>query len=125
MRPAKSIYDFANKPIKVKGLINLIITLGMEDNVVKNEAEFLIVDQLSAYNAIIGQPLMKKTNMVMVVYCLTIKFPIPIRIRYVKANPTTERQCHIQSLQIGREVVGEPTTTPTKQAMGGDVLVID
>ena len=46
-RPTRPIYDFANQPIRVKGLINLSITLGTGDNVVTKEAEFLIVDHLS------------------------------------------------------------------------------
>ena len=60
LRLARSIYDFANQPIKVKGLINLPITLGTRDNVVMKEAELLIVDQPSTYNAIIDRPLMKR-----------------------------------------------------------------
>ena len=33
-----SIYGFANQPIKVKGLINLLVTLGTGDNMVTKEA---------------------------------------------------------------------------------------
>ena len=86
LRLARPIYGFANQLIKVKRLINLLITLGMRGNVVTNKAKFLIVDQPSTYNAIISQPLMKKTIMVTIVYCLTIKFPISIKVGYVKAN---------------------------------------
>ena len=70
-----SIYGFANQPIRVKGLINLPVTLGMGDNVVTMEAKFLIIDQPLAYNSIIGRLLMKKTSMVIAMYYLTIKFP--------------------------------------------------
>ena len=80
LRLIGSIYGFANQSIKVKRLINLPITLGTRDNVVTKEVQFLIVNQPSAYNAIIGRPLMKKTSIVTVVYCLTIKFPIPIGV---------------------------------------------
>ena len=54
LRPVGTIYGFANQPIKVKGLINLPITLGTRDDLVRKEAKFLIVDQPSTYNAIIG-----------------------------------------------------------------------
>ena len=62
-RPVRSIYEsnhftYHNRPGSVTEMVN-----------------FLVVDQPSAYNAIIGQPLMKKTNMVTTVYCLTVKFP--------------------------------------------------
>ena len=54
LRPTRSIYDISNQSIKVKGLINLPVTLGIGDNVVTKEVEFLIVNQPSTYNAIIG-----------------------------------------------------------------------
>ena len=95
LRPIEPIYGFNNQLIKVKCLINLPITLGMRKNVITKKVEFFIIDLPSAYNTIIDQPLMKKTSMVTIVYCLTIKFPTPTRVGYVKANLTTMRQCHI------------------------------
>ena len=89
LRPIELIYDFVNQPIKVKGFINLLITLGTGDNVVTKEVEFFIVDQPSAYNAIINRQLMIKISMVTIVYHLTIKFSTSIEVGYVKANPTT------------------------------------
>ena len=79
--------------------------------------DFLVVDQPSAYNAIIGRPLMKKTNMVSAVYCLTIKFPIPTGVGYIKADQAMARQCHIQAIHLGKQVVCKPdsgtiTSTP-------------
>ena len=53
--------------------------------------DFLVVDQSLAYNAIIVRPLMKKTSMVIVVYCLTVKFSTPTKIGYIKANQATTR----------------------------------
>ena len=41
------IYGFSNQSIKVKGLINLLVTLGTRDNVITKEAKFLIVNQPS------------------------------------------------------------------------------
>ena len=60
LKPARPIYDSANQSIKVKRLVNLSITLGTRDNAVTKEAVFLIVNQPSAYNAIIDRSLMKK-----------------------------------------------------------------
>ena len=71
------IYGFANQSINVKGLITLLVMLDQRENIVIEKEEFLVVDQPSTYNAIIGQPLIKKTSMVTVVHCLTVKFPLP------------------------------------------------
>ena len=75
-------------------------------------ADFLVIDQPSAYNAIIGRPLMKKTSMVIVVYCLIVKFPTPTGIRYVISN--------VISLQLNRQAISEPDKVVT-----GDVLAIE
>ena len=72
--------------IKVKRLVNLSVSLGEGENIVTMQVEFLVVDQPSTYNAIIGQSLMKKPSMVMIVYCLTVKFPTPTGVGYIKAN---------------------------------------
>ena len=59
LKPKGLTYDFVNQPIKVKGLITFPITLGKRENIMTEKAKFLVVDQPSTYNAIIGQPLMK------------------------------------------------------------------
>ena len=91
LRPAGLIYDFANQPIKAKGLINLSITLGTRENMITKEVEFFIIDQPSVYNAIIDRPLMKKISMVIALYYLTIKFLTSTKVGYVKANLTIAR----------------------------------
>ena len=53
-RPAKSIYGFANQAIQAKGLVTLLVTLSQRDNTMIEIVEFLVLDQPSAYNAIIG-----------------------------------------------------------------------
>ena len=58
--------------------------------------------------------------MVTTVYCLMVKFPTSMRIRYVKVDQEMTRQCHIQSLQLSRQVVGEP-----EREVFGDVLAIE
>ena len=83
-------------------------------------ADFLVVDQPSAYNAIIGRPLMKKTNMISTVYCLTVKFPTPTRVGYIKIDQATARQCHIQAIHLSKQAVSEPEKVVT-----GDVLAIE
>ena len=72
LRLAGPIYRFANQAIRAKGIITLPITIGQREHIVTEMVDFLVVDQPSAYNAIIGRPLMKKTNMVSTVYYLTV-----------------------------------------------------
>ena len=52
----RSIYGFANLPIRVKSIITLSVMLGQGEHIVTITIDFLVVDQPSAYNAIIDQP---------------------------------------------------------------------
>ena len=63
---------------------------------------------------------MKKTSIVTTIYCLTIKFLTPTRIRYIKANQATAWQCHIQSLQLSKQAIAESNEVITR-----DVLAIE
>ena len=108
IRPTWPIYNFTNQSIWIKGLIKLLVTLSLGDNLVTILAEFLVVDLPSTYNAIIFRPLMNKTSMVTTVYCLTVKFLTAIRIGYIKADQTIARQCHIQSLYLSKQVIRNP-----------------
>ena len=69
--------------------------------------DFLVVDQPSTYNAIIGRPLMRKMNMVSAVYCLIVKFPTSTGVDYIKADQAIARQCHIQSIHLSKQAVSE------------------
>ena len=63
---------------------------------------------------------MKKTNLVSVVYYLTVKFPTPTGVGYIKADQATVRQCHIQVIHLNKQAVSEPEKVVT-----GDVLTIE
>ena len=80
-------------------------------------ADFLVVDQPYAYNAIIERPLMKKTNMVSVVYCLTVKFSTPTGVGYIKVDQATARQCHIQAIHLSKQAVSEPEKVVTRNVL--------
>ena len=53
LRPVGSIYGFVNQLIQIKGLVTLPVTLDQRDHIVTKITNFIVVDQPSAYNAII------------------------------------------------------------------------
>ena len=119
LKPSGPIYGFANQSIRSKKIIILPITISQGEHTVTVMADFLVVDQLSTYNAIIGRPLMKKTNLVSTVYYLRVKFPIPIGVGYIKADQAMARQCHIQAIHLSKQIVSEP------EVVTRDVLSIE
>lgn len=76
------------------------MTLGHDDYKLTLLTCFLVVNQPLVYNAILGHPLMKQAQMVETVYCLTVKFPTPKGIGYVRADRTVEMKCYLNSLRI-------------------------
>lgn len=57
----KTIYGFANQPIKVINQITLPVKLDQRDNKFQVMAHLLVVDQTSNHNAIFRRPFMKFT----------------------------------------------------------------
>lgn len=46
-----------------------------------------------AYNTMFGRPLIKEMEMVTVIYFLTIKFPTPTGIGFIKGDMEKTREC--------------------------------
>uniref|UniRef100_A0A803NHZ4 Retrotransposon gag domain-containing protein n=1 Tax=Cannabis sativa TaxID=3483 RepID=A0A803NHZ4_CANSA len=69
------IYGFTGDKIALKGMIKLPITLGTAPVTAKSMANFAVIDQYSAYNVVIGRPILKKMKIVTSIYNLTMKFP--------------------------------------------------
>ena len=54
LTPSLPIYGFANQSIPIKGIITFPITMGDGEHTVTALVDFLVVDQPSAYNVILG-----------------------------------------------------------------------
>ena len=68
--------------------------------------DFLVVDQPSAYNAIIGRPGLNKLRAATLTYHLMIKFPIKEGVGEVKGDQLAARRCY----NISMKKVSNPTT---------------
>ena len=58
--------------------------------------------------------------MVSAIYCLTVKFPTPTGVGYIKVDQAMARQCHIQAIHLSKQIVPEP-----KEAVKEDILAIE
>ncbi|OMP05639.1 hypothetical protein COLO4_08703 [Corchorus olitorius] len=103
LMPSESIYGFRNKPIAVKGLIELPICLGDGENVIHVMSTFVVTYQLSGYNVVIGRPLMK-IRMVESIYCLKVKSPTLKGVGHMRSSQVQARQCHLTSLIISKKM---------------------
>ena len=69
------LYGFDGEMVYIEGAIQLPVTFGVHPAKVTQMVDFLLVDQPSAYNAIIGRPALNALRVVVSTYHLTMKFP--------------------------------------------------
>ena len=92
MRPIKTpLYRFGRERVYVEGTIQLPVTFGEHLAQVTQMVDFLLVDQPSAYNAIIGRSTLNALRAVISTYHLAIKFPIEDLVGEVKGNQAESR----------------------------------
>ena len=61
---------------------------------------FLLVDQPSTYNAIIGRPTLNALRVIVSTYHLTMKFPIGDLVGEVRGDQAESRQCYAMSTKV-------------------------
>ncbi|XP_074374821.1 uncharacterized protein LOC141715244 [Apium graveolens] len=93
------LYGFTGNSIGIKGLIKLPITLGDEPCMATHVAEFTVVDQPCAYNAIIGRPILKMMKIVNSIHALSMKFPTPHGVGCVRGTQYDSRDCYNKALK--------------------------
>ncbi|PON59221.1 hypothetical protein TorRG33x02_288830 [Trema orientale] len=96
LRPFKTLlYGFARECVYPERVIRLPVTFGEEPAAATQIVDFLVMNQRSAYNAIIGRPNLNKLKVVVVsTYHLMMKFLTEERIRVIKEDQTSARVCY-------------------------------
>ena len=69
------LYGFTGDSVIPKGTIKLAVTLGEPFQMTTVMIDFFAVKYPSAFNGVLGRPLLKALKIVTSIYCLTIKFP--------------------------------------------------
>ncbi|XP_060972480.1 uncharacterized protein LOC115717832 [Cannabis sativa] len=104
LRPViSSIYGFTRDTIALKEMIKRPISLGTAHVVAKSMADFAVIDQHSAYNAVIGRPILKEMKIVTSIYHLTMKFPTPARVGSVRRVQSDSRECYNAALKLAEK----------------------
>ena len=65
---------------------------------------FLVVDCLSSYNAIIGRPTLNSWKAVTSTYHLSIKFPMEHGVGQVQGDRLAARECYLAMLAMDEQV---------------------
>ncbi|KAK1356083.1 hypothetical protein POM88_049339 [Heracleum sosnowskyi] len=109
------IYGFTGDSVRVKGTIKLSLTLGEGSVSVTQVFEFLVIDQSTYYNALLGRPMLKEIRVVTSIYHLSMKFPTPDGVGCIKGCQYDSRDCYrkmIRSSYKGRKGVEDGSDMP-------------
>ena len=95
LKPFNSpLLSFSGDRIYPKGIVTLSITARTYSTQVTIQADFLIVDCPSSYNAILGRPTLNRLKAVTSTYCLKMKFPTPNRVGQICGDQLLARECY-------------------------------
>ena len=81
--------------------------------------EFLMVDFPSTFNWVIGRPLLKALKVVVLIYCLIVKFPTATRTRQVWGRQYVSRECYNRSLELVRNEREPPQMMEVEKVTNG------
>ena len=104
MKPIKTpLYGFGEERVYAEGAIQLPITFGLYPMQVTQIVDFLLVDQPSAYNAIIGRPTLNALRTVVSTYHLAVKFPVGNLVGEVRGDQVESQQYYAMSTRVAEK----------------------
>ena len=65
--------------------------------------DFLVVNYSSAYNRVLGRPLLRALKAVTSIHFLTMKFPTMMRKCQVRGRQWDSRECYNKSLDLAKK----------------------
>ena len=84
MTPTTSpLYDFIGDSVISEGTIKLAVTRGEPPQIAIAMINFLVVKCPSAFNEVLGKPLLKALKVVTLIHSLIMKFPIAAEVGQV------------------------------------------
>ena len=89
----RPLVRFGGTMVFLVGTVTLSVTIGTYTHQLTKEVVFLVVDYSSAYNAIIGRPMLNAWKSTTSIYHLLVKFPTEYGIGEVHGDQMEGREC--------------------------------
>ena len=86
------------------GTITIPVVVGSYPQQITKSVNFLVVDCLSSYNAIIGRPTLNSWKAVTSTYHLSIKFPTKYGIGQAQGDQLVARECYLAMMALDEQV---------------------
>ena len=95
-----SLVGFGGTRVFPLGAVILLVTVGDYLQQITKDVTFLVVNCLSAYNAMLGCPTLNSWKAVTLTYHLMIKFPTKYGVGEVHGDQVAARECYIAMLEM-------------------------
>ena len=93
------IYGFIGDSVTPMGVISLPMTVGDYLRQSYVMADFLVINQPSAFNAVLGRPSLKALKAITNIYHMLTKFSTPNGVGQVHGNQNKARDCYNQAIR--------------------------
>ncbi|KAL0456206.1 UNVERIFIED_CONTAM: hypothetical protein Slati_0959800 [Sesamum latifolium] len=97
-----SLYEFSGEVVHPRGMVSLRLTMGTGTTRKTCILKFLLVDETSAYNMILGRPTLNIFQAVISTYYMKIKFSTPDGVGEVQGDHLQSRKCYVEAVRRGQ-----------------------
>ena len=94
------LVGFGGTRVLPVGAITLSVTVGDYSQQITKDVTFLVVNCSSAYNGILGRPMINSWKAATSTYHLMIKFPTEYGIGELRGDQVAARECYIAMLEL-------------------------
>ena len=94
------LVGFGGTRVLPLGAITLSVVVGNYPQQIAKDVTFLVVDCSSAYNAILGQPILNSWKVVTLTYHLMIKFPTDYGVGELRENQVAACECYVVMMEM-------------------------
>ena len=98
------VYSFTGDSVIPLGVISLPMTLGEYPRQSYMMVDFLVIEQPSAFNIVLGRRSLRDLRAITSIHHLLMKFPTPYGVGKVKGDQQEVRQCYHQALKVASKL---------------------
>ena len=100
LRPSPNpVYDFTGDSVTPMGVVTLPMTVREYPKQSYVMVDFMVIDQLSTFNAVLGRPSLRALKAITNIYHLLMKFPTLNGVGNDRGNQDKARRCYNKAVR--------------------------
>ena len=98
------LVGFGGSRVFPLGAVTISVMVGDYPQQITRDVSFLVVDCSSAYNAILGRPMLNSWKAVTSTYHLMIKFPTEYGVGELRGSQVAARECYVAMMEMEDQI---------------------